>query len=70
MGLSRENLVLLEAKNNKTWSLLIILFKIWDLYTKGGEQSYKETSAQARVSLYDFSPPEVYKSHILNRMIK
>ena len=26
--------------------------------------------AQAQVSLYDFSPSEVYKSHILNRMIQ
>ena len=31
------------------------------------KKSDKETSAQAQVSLYDFSPPEVYKSHILNR---
>ena len=30
----------------------------------------KETSAQARVSLYDFPPPEVNKSHILNRLIQ
>ena len=37
---------------------------------EGGEKSDTETSAQARVSLYDFSPPEVYKSHILKRMIQ
>ena len=30
----------------------------------------KETSVQAQVSLFDFSPPEVYKSHILNRIIQ
>ena len=35
----------------------------------GGEKSDKETSAQARVSLFDFSSPEVHKSHILSRMI-
>ena len=35
-----------------------------------GEKSDKETSAQARVSLYEFSPPVVYKSYILNRPIQ
>ena len=38
-----------------------------DLLTLGGEKSYKETCACALVSLSDFSPPSVYKSHILNR---
>ena len=37
--------------------------------TSGGEKSYKETRACALVSLLDFSPPSVYKSHILNRTI-
>ena len=37
---------------------------------QGGEKSDKETSAQAQDSLYDFSRPEIYKSHILNRMIQ
>ena len=41
-------------------------------HTSGGEKSYKlklAHSLQARVSLLDFSPPEVYKSHILKRTI-
>ena len=33
------------------------------------KKSYKETCACPLVSLSDFSPPSVYKSHILNRMI-
>ena len=37
---------------------------------RGRWKSDIETSAQAWVSIYDFSPPEVYKSHILNRMIQ
>ena len=35
----------------------------------GGEKSFKEIRACALVSLSDFSPPLVYKSHILNRTI-
>ena len=35
--------------------------------SRGGEKSDKETSAQARVSLYDFSPPDVF---CLNCLLK
>ena len=51
-------------------SFLIVLFNYGIYKSREVKKSDKETSAQARVALYDFSPPEVYKSHILNRMIQ
>ena len=43
------------------WSLLIALFKAYDLYTKGGENLIEKKSALAQDSLYDFSTHKGYK---------
>ena len=44
-------------------------FSTCDLQTLEGEISDKETWAQTLISMSDFSPPSVYKSHIFNRNI-
>ena len=45
------------------------IFKIWDLAAAEGEKSVEEICACTLISLSDFPPFWVYKSHILNRTI-